>query len=196
MFDSEKYRDDLVRLGVHKVAHQDHTLMDHMYRACAIQQDMKSTDHICLAALFHGVYGTEGLHSDEVDAIPEARRTELRAVVGPEIERLIFNFSVMSYQSLGKSLRNLMRPSGKPELKDRRTGEDIPLDRREFEDLLRLKLGDVLAHLPEQAAHSQLDLPAEYGGFWRVAAEYLGDDAINTWNSMMGARLWIDTETN
>ena len=88
-----------------------------------------------------------------------------------------------------------MRPNGRPELKDRRTGGDIQLDRKEFEDLLRLKLGDVLAHVPEQIGHSQLDLPAEYGGFWRVAAEYLDGDAVNTWNSMMGAQLWIDTET-
>ncbi|MEU9759822.1 DUF6817 domain-containing protein [Streptomyces sp. NPDC047985] len=196
MLDAQEYRSDLVRLGMHKVAHQDVTLMDHMLRACTILQDMKAKEHICLAGLFHGVYGTEGLHNDDVESIPDWKRVEVREVVGPQVEQVIFNFSVMSYASLGKSFRNAMRPNGKPEIKDRRTGEDIPMDREEFLDLLRMKLGDVLAHMPPQVGHSLVDLPTEYGGFWKMAAEYLGPDAINTWNKFTGGELCIDTEQN
>lgn len=196
MLDVEQYRSELVQLGMHKVAHQDETLLDHMFRACTILQDMKAEDHVCLAALFHGVYGTEGLHNDNVESIPDGKRAEVRAVVGPSVEQMIFNFSVMSYVSLGKSFRNVMRPKGNPEMKDRRTGEDIPLDRDGFEDLLRMKLGDVLAHVPQQVGHSQLNLPEEYAGFWRIAAEYLGPDAINTWNKFTEGKLWIDPEQN
>src|SRR5437660_546003 len=126
MLDREKYRNDLIRLGTHKVAHQDQTLLEHMIRVSEILQDMKAKDHVCLAGLFHGVYGTEGLHHDDVDVIPEVKRTEVRAVVGPRIEQMIFNFSVMSYTSMGKILRNLMRPNSRPQLKDRRTGNSIP----------------------------------------------------------------------
>ncbi|UBU09315.1 DUF6817 domain-containing protein [Nonomuraea gerenzanensis] len=194
MLDAESYRGELVRLGLHKIAHQDETLLDHMFRACSIMQDMRAEDHVCLAALFHGVYGTEGLHNDDVEAIPESRRAEVRSVVGPEVEQMIFTFSVMSYASLGKSFRNVMRVSGRPEMKDRRTGADIPLDRAAFFDILRMKLGDVLAHMPQQAGNSQLNLPAEYSGFWKVAAEYLGDDAVNTWNKYTERQLWIDQE--
>src|SRR4051794_33288800 len=110
MIDAEQYRSDLVQLGMHKVAHQDETLMHHMFRACSIVQDMKAEDHICLAMLFHGVYGTEGLHNDNVESIPDAKRVEVRAVVGPLVEQMIYNFSVMSYASMGKSFRNVMRP--------------------------------------------------------------------------------------
>lgn len=194
MLDAEKYRDDLVRLGLHKVAHQDETLMDHMFRACHILQDMNAGDHVCLAGLFHGVYGTEGLHNDNVESIPEDKRVEVDAVVGPAVEQMIFNFSVMNYASMGKSFRNIMRPNGQPEMKDRRTGADIPLDRDGFEDLLRLKLGDVLAHMPQQINHSHLNLPAEYAGFWQIAAEHLGVDAVNTWNKFTKGQLWIDLD--
>jgi hypothetical protein len=196
MLDAEAYRSDLVRLGMHKVAHQDMTLIDHMFHAYAILQDMKAKEHICLAALFHGAYGTEGLHNDDVESIPDGKRVEVRAVVGPEVEQVIFNFSVMSYASLGKSFRKVMRRNGLPELKDRRTGADIPLDREQFLDLLRMKLGDVLAHLPPQVGHTVLDLPTEYAGFWTMVAEYLGSDAINTWNKYMGGELWIDPAQN
>ncbi|MCB5181250.1 DUF6817 domain-containing protein [Streptomyces antimicrobicus] len=197
MLDAEMYRDELVKLGLHKIAHQDETLIDHMFRVCSILQHMKAAEHVCVAGLFHGVYGTEGLHNDDVEAIPDARRTEVRAVVGPEIEQMIFNFSVMSYASLGKSFRKVMRPNGVPELKDRRTGEDIALDREQFLDLLRMKLGDVLAHLPPQVGHTVLDVPTEYAGFWRIAAEWLGPDEITTWNTftdVTGGELWIDPE--
>lgn len=194
MLDAEQFRNELVQLGLHKVAHQDETLLDHMFRACSILQDMKAEDHVCLAALFHGVYGTEGLHNDNVESIPDEKRVEVRAVVGPSVEQMIYNFSVMSYASLGKSFRNMMRLNGKPEMTDRRTGEDIPLDREGFEDLLRMKLGDVLAHMPQQVSHSHLNLPAEYAGFWQIATEYLGPDAINTWNKFTKGKLWIDPE--
>ncbi|MER5865045.1 DUF6817 domain-containing protein [Kitasatospora sp. NPDC002040] len=196
MLDAEQYRRELVQLGLHKAAHQEETLLDHMFRACGILQDMKADDHVCLAGLFHGAYGTEGLHNDNVDSIPDEKRVELRAVVGSVVEQLIFNFSVMSYASLGKSFRNMMRPNGKPEMKDRRTGEDIPLSRDGFEELLRMKLGDVLAHMPPQASHAHLNVPAEYAEFWKLAADYLGPNEINTWNKFTGGRLWIDTEQN
>jgi hypothetical protein len=192
MLDAEAYRADLVRLGLHKVAHQDVTLIDHMFRVFAILQDMKAKEHICVAGLFHGVYGTEGLHDDDVESIPDRKRVEVRAIVGPEVEQVIFNFSVMSYASLGKSFRKVMHPKGTPELKDRRTGEEIPLDREQFLDILRMKLGDVLAHLPPQVGHTVLDMPTEYAGFWKMAAEYFGPDAINTWNKFTGGELWIE----
>ena len=41
MLDTEKYRSDLLRLGTHKVAHQDQTLLEHMIRVSDILQDMK-----------------------------------------------------------------------------------------------------------------------------------------------------------
>lgn len=196
MLDMESYRGALERLGLHKAAHQDVTLVEHMFRACTILQDMKAGEQVCLAGLFHGSYGTEGLHNDDVDSIPEAKRAEVREMVGPDVEKMIFTFSVMSYASLGKSFRRMMRPSGTPELKDRRTGEVIPLSREEALDILRMKLGDVLAHMPPQVGHTLVDLPTEYAGFWKVVAEYFGPDTIETWNRYTGGELWIDPEQN
>jgi hypothetical protein len=196
MLDVETHRSELIRLGMYKVAHQDGTLVEHMFRACAILQDMKSKEQVCLAGLFHGAYGTEGLHNDDVDSIPKNKRREVEGIVGTEVERMIFTFSVMSYASLGKSFRRIMRPGGTPELRDRRTSEDIPLDREQFLDILRMKLGDVLAHMPPQVGHTLVDLPSEYAGFWKMAAEYLGPDTIKAWNKHTGGELWIEPEQN
>lgn len=193
MLDAEAYRPDLVRLGLHKIAHQDVTLVEHVFRTCAILQDMRAGDHVCLAGLFHSVYGVEGSPGDG-EAIPEGKRDEVRAIVGSEVEQMVFNFSVMSYASLGKSFRNMMRPHGVPELKDWRTGEEVRVDRDQFLDLLRMKLGDILATLPTQVGHTLADLRAEHADFWEMAAESLGRDAISTWNKFTGGELWIDPE--
>lgn len=196
MFEPERYREELIRLGVDKVAHQDQTLIEHLYRTCAILQQMEASDRVCLAGLFHGVYGTEALHSDEVSHIPDTRRAAVQSVVGEDVERLVFNFSVMSYESLGSSFRAILRPGGQPDLRDRRTKASLALTREEYMDVLRLKLADMLAHAPPQVGHSQLDLPVEYGSFWQIAAEYLGEAPMQTWNSIVGERLWIEPTHN
>jgi hypothetical protein len=53
MLDMEAYRGALEKLGLHKAAHQDVTLVEHMFRACTILQDMKAKEQVCLAGLFH-----------------------------------------------------------------------------------------------------------------------------------------------
>ncbi len=192
----ETYTDALIGLGAHKVAHQDETLIEHLHHTYDILQRMRSAEHVCLAGLFHGVYGTQALHAEKVEALPEGLREQVSMLIGEEAEQLVFGFSVMSYDSLGRSLRNVLRPSGLPDLRDRRTGVSIPMSRERFDDLLQLKLGDVLAHLPIQQAHSQLDLPAEYESFWLIVAEYLGPNAVATWNDIIGGSLWIVKESN
>lgn len=179
----EYHRPNLVRLGAHKVAHLDEPLMNHLARTYRILRDMGCEPSVCLAGLFHGSYGTEGLHTDEIGDIPETRRAIVRESVGNEVERLVYHFSIMSYESLSKSFRNLLKPGGEPDLRDRRSGEPIPMSRDHFHGLLALKLADVLAHTPTQSHHSCLNLPEEYGMFWEMVADYLGDDYLAVWNA-------------
>ncbi|HEX8164559.1 MAG TPA: hypothetical protein VF601_02085 [Beijerinckiaceae bacterium] len=192
----ETYRSALIDLGAHKVAHQEETLVAHLEHTYRILQRMHCAEHVCLAGLFHGVYGTQALHAENIEALPEGRREQVKELIGEDGEELVYTFSVMSYDSLGRSLRSVLRPSGQPDVRDRRTGAPIPLTREKFDDLLRLKLGDVLAHVPSQKAHSQLDLPAEYGSFWQLVAEHLGEDAAEVWNEIMGTRSWIAAQPN
>jgi len=182
----ETYREALISLGAHKVAHRDESLVHHMEHTCQILQRMGCAEHVCLAGLFHGVYGTQALHAEKVEALPEGRREKVGALIGEAAERLVFAFSVMRYDSFGRSLRNVLRPNGQPDLRHRRTGALIPMTGQDFDDLLQLKLGDVLAHVPIQRTHSQLDLPAEYGSFWPIVAEHLGPRALRVWSDVMG----------
>lgn len=188
--DWERWHDALVELGAHKVAHADEPLIGHLKHTCSLLQRMRCEPHVCVAGLFHGVYGTQALHSESMDIVPEARREQVAALIGGRSERLVYCFSAMRYESVGRSLRNVLR-GGDPDLRSRLDDGALPVDRGEFDDLLRLKLGDVLAHVPARIHWSALDLPAEYGAFWQLVAEHLGPDCVRVWNGVMGERQWI-----
>ncbi|MCP6536490.1 hypothetical protein NL488_28735, partial [Klebsiella pneumoniae] len=64
----------------------------------------------------------------------------------------------------------------------RRNGQALNVSLSHFQALLALKLADVLAHTPTQKYHTCLNLPAEYGMFWEIVAEYLGKKYMSIWN--------------
>ncbi|AHY08729.1 DUF6817 domain-containing protein [Serratia plymuthica] len=181
----ERYQNDFVTLGVHKVAHLDEPLMNHLIRTYEILCRMSCEEQVCLAGLFHGCYGTQGLHTDEIGDIPETQRQIVRNCAGTQVESLVYHFSVMSYESLSKSFRNLLKADGIPALKDRRSGEAITVTREYFEKLLTLKLADVLAHAPTHKNHTCTNIPAQYGAFWEMVAEYFGGNKIRVWNEIV-----------
>lgn len=181
-----EYNDNNFRkLGIHKVAHLDEPLANHLVRTGQILIAMGASENLCLAGIFHGSYGTQGFHMDEIGDIPESQREILRDIIGHQAEQLVYHFSVMSYQSLSKSFRKILHPDGWPELKDRRDGSPISISRVYFTDLLTLKLADVIAHTPNQVKHTCLNIPEKYGYFWGMVAEYLGDNVLNIWNKMV-----------
>lgn len=178
------YRNALIEFGAHKIAHRDEKMIDHLEQTYSILNQMNCPAHVCLAGLFHGVYGTQALHAEKAESMAEGLREKVAEIIGDQAERLVFTFSILNYDSLGKSFRSMLKPNGEPELKDRRTGQPIPMSRAEFDDLLKLKLGDFLAHIPRQRTQSFLDPSEEYKAFWEIAAEYLGDDCVKMWNSV------------
>ena len=180
-----RYADRFETLGIHKVAHLDKPLTHHMYDTYSILRQMKQPEAVCLAGLFHGAYGTQGFHTDEIDNIPNDRRDLVRGMTSPQTEQLIYEFSVMTYDSLSKSFRNVLKPNGQPELKDRTNGQLMPMSREHFEQVLVMKLADVLAHLPEQTSHTCVNLPEAHAAFWELVADYLGDDCLSVWNDML-----------
>jgi hypothetical protein len=183
-------REGLTQLGATKVAHRDGTLLDHLENTYLILRNLDCPEHVCLAGLFHGAYGTQALHSEKIEHVTDVRRGEVQALIGEKAERLVFEFSVMTYESLGKSFRNVLKPDGNPVLRDRRTGQIMPMTRAEFDELLYVKLADVIAYIPTRRTETQLDMSSDYGAFWHLVAEYLGPSAIVAWNRATGETEW------
>ncbi|MEZ8076484.1 DUF6817 domain-containing protein [Vibrio sp. FF112] len=182
-----QYANSFQQLGIHKVAHLDKPLTHHMFDTYSILRRMRRPQYVCLAGLFHGSYGTQGFHTDEINCIPEARRGLVRNIAGERSEQLIYEFSVMTYESLSKSFRNVLKRGGQPELVDRTNGKIMPMSVKQFEEVLVMKLADVLAHLPEQSSHTCVNLAEEHAAFWEVVADHLGEDCLSIWNDMLSA---------
>src|SRR5450631_4096773 len=159
-------RTALRELGTTRIAHLNVDLMSHMQIVHDTLRRFGRPDYIALAGLCHGIYGTHALHSEGVFQLPDGRREQIHMLVGERAERIVYNFCVMTYESLGKSVRNILKPDGQPELWDRCAGRMLDINREDLEDILWLKLADLLAHLPQLSSEGRSEAVALYGPFW------------------------------
>ena len=89
-------------VGADQVAHTEKTYLAH---AIGVYQDLKSwgaDEDLCRAGMFHSIYGTEKFQRF---ALPVARRTELRDLIGPGAERLAYLNCAMDRASLDRAVR-------------------------------------------------------------------------------------------
>jgi hypothetical protein len=184
--DLEALKGSLVEMGTTRIAHLDGTLLAHMENVYRNLERLGRREPLMLAGLFHGVYGTHALHSSDVFELPEEKRGQVRSLVGEESERLVHTFCVMTYESLGKSLRSVLRPGGQAELWDRCGRAPIHLSREQFDDLLWVKLADLLAHVPQLSVETKATAVADFGPVWQLVAEPLGPAAVDGWNEALG----------
>lgn len=83
-----KYDKYLKSVNTHKIAHSGRTLFEHLYGTYNILVNEGQPEHICLAGLFHSIYGTNTfLH------ISETNRDIIRNIIGNDAEKLVWLFS-------------------------------------------------------------------------------------------------------
>jgi hypothetical protein len=130
----------LRRLGADVQSHSGRTLTDHLRGTYQILDSWKCPRHLCLAGLCHSVYGTASFEPALVD---RTDREQLRAVLGPAAEELVFLFA----RCLPAFIPDAVRGLGP--LLDQ---EWTPLDASatQLRDLALL----ALANLVEQQSHS------------------------------------------
>jgi len=86
-------------LGVNQPRSSGRTLAQHLEGTRALLAGMGSAPEVCLAGLFHSVYGAEGGTARARDA-NLSRREEVRAVIGPAAEELAYLYSALDRQHL------------------------------------------------------------------------------------------------
>ena len=85
------YRNLLRQLGAEEIEHYGRSLLDHLEGTYELLRQWSNPEEICIAGLFHSVYGTERLSADKLVAMT---RAELKHVIGQRSERLVFLFCV------------------------------------------------------------------------------------------------------
>ena len=134
--------DFLVGLGIEQVGHTAKSYLAHLI---GVYRDMESegcTEEVCRAGMFHSIYGTEKFQRF---ALPLARRSEVRTLIGDRAERLAYINCAMDRASFDRALEH---PAGPYRILDRLNGEEIAMPTEDFDDLCRVHLYDWLEQVP------------------------------------------------
>jgi hypothetical protein len=136
--------DFLRSLGTEDVPHSgENGFLAHLV---AVMHDLEAWGcdrDVCRAGLFHSIYGTELFRRW---SLPLDRRPDVAALIGERAERLAFINCMMDRSSF----EALLASDGPCSIRNRETGEPIELSRKDYDDLVQLRLCDWL----EQVARS------------------------------------------
>ena len=134
--------DYLIGLGAKEVVHTEKTYLAHVIGVYRLMEACGCTEELCLAGLFHSIYGTELFQRF---GLPLARRPEVRALIGERAERLAYLNCAMDRGTLDGVLD---QTEGPYRIVDRLTGKEVHLSGDDFDDLCRVHLYDWLEQIP------------------------------------------------
>jgi len=163
--------DFLMKLGIGQVAHTQKNYLAHLISVHKLMQSALCDEELCLAGLFHSIYGTEKFQGFK---LPLSSRSELAEMIGSRAERLAYWNCEMDRASFDALLKQLDEPYP---IRNRETGQIMPLTRQEFEDLCAVHLFDWL----EQAPRSRFGWDYRRSAY-RAMAERLGGQALQTYD--------------
>ena len=122
-------------VGAVDVEHPSGTLLEHLRGTYDTLASWGCPEHLCLAGLYHSVYGTEVFQRE---TIPLDARSQVRDAIGERAEELAFLYCAIRRSSLYDNLRE-----GAPHEVQDRSGQSIPLrDLDQFADLLTLDVAN------------------------------------------------------
>jgi len=127
----------LLSHGVRYYKHSSQSLMDHLQGTYALLKQWDAREALCLAGLFHSVYGTE---SFKQTLLPTSLRGEVREHIGEEAEILAYLFGAMEKTSL---YNNLQREADFT-LFDRFQETSLTLTKQELSDLFTMTVANWL----------------------------------------------------
>jgi hypothetical protein len=119
------------------VKHSGRTLFDHLTGTHALLAKQGAPEHVCLAGLFHSIYGTN-IFRHETMLI--SQRNVVIALIGPDAERLAYIFCSCGRP---KALVNAAESGPPYSVINRRNGESIQLSTRDMFDLLDIELANL-----------------------------------------------------
>lgn len=168
--------DFLVELGSEKVAHSQRNYLAHLVAVYRLMEEGGCTEELCRAGMFHSIYGTQQFQDFQ---LPLERRAEVSALIGERAERLGYLNCAMFRPSFDEAVGQDREPY---RFTDRITGEEVVLNRSDFEDLCRVHLFDWL----EQAPRSRYGWGYRRGAY-RQMAERLGGKALACYDRVFAA---------
>ena len=126
-------------------SHSGRTLWTHLNGVYDILCSWNVEDAVCVAGLFHSIYGTEIYQHQAAQLID---RQKLASLIGNRAERLSYLFSAIDRKSVWP---NVIRNPSEYKVLDRFTKKIISISQQEMQDYFTI----FLANLIEQRPHLQ-----------------------------------------
>ncbi|NJM43010.1 MAG: hypothetical protein HC858_01605 [Brachymonas sp.] len=148
------FKDFLLSHGADERAHSGLTLWSHLSGVHRILEAAKLPEYVCIAGLFHSVYGTR---SFQPVTIEKTKRNEVAALIGNRAEAIAFAFCELPRPNLFEfALRNARAPT--PTEIDRYSNGE--LSDRFYQDLLAIECANLgeqrqIHEFPSLARHAQ-----------------------------------------
>ena len=127
----------LLAFGAGSFPHYAGSLAEHLQRTERILRAWGSREELCLAGLYHSVYGTEGINGA---LVPLDARSDVVRIIGAEAEAIVYRFSACA--------RNVfhLRIGSVDELRfaDRFTGDEYAIDPQALADFCEMTIANEL----------------------------------------------------
>jgi hypothetical protein len=153
--------DLLDKLGTNKARGTGRTLLEHLEGTRAVLAEWGSSTDVCLAGLFHSIYGAEGGAARARDA-NLARRDDVRRLIGPVAEELAYFYSALERRHLfGNATR-----SGQYVVNDLFEKREVPVSEITLRALFEIEAANFV-----EGPLSRLTLPQETVALYRTLWE-------------------------
>ena len=134
--------DLLEEIGAEDTDHPRGTLSEHLRDTYDVLVGWGCERDVCLAGLYHSVYGTEVF---ETASVALDAREKVREAIGADAERLVYLYCALARESLYDNLST----GGPPYcVRSRLEGAELRLTRDEYAGLLTVDLANRLEQLP------------------------------------------------
>ena len=127
----------LIALGARDQRHFHGSLADHLAGTRAILESWGNTRDVCLAGLFHAVYGTDGYRTV---LVPPSERSVVTAIIGRFAEDIVYLYAAADRSAFYRNVAD----DDRPVLRDRFTDESHTPDAAMLSALCELTLANEL----------------------------------------------------
>jgi hypothetical protein len=141
----DKLTETFLRAVAGGVKHSGRTLFDHLVGTHALLEKQRAPEYVCLAGLFHSIYGTNAFRHATV---PIKGRGLVKILIGEPAERLAYIFCSCDRPP---AFVDAVRRGPPYQVTDRRKGEVISLSDEDMYDLLLIEV----ANLEDQVVSPQ-----------------------------------------
>ena len=146
-------------IGAHTISHSRRTLLDHLHGTYNLLCDWGNEPAVCLAGLFHSIYGTYIFSSHCVEL---ERRDEIRERLGPQAEYLAYLFCIADRRTFfTPTIDPDMTPASTPgidsprPLRHAENGAPVTVSGNIRSQLLEIEAANLVAQLPYRSARKR-----------------------------------------